>query len=539
MIDSDNDESDNSGYSPNPEHYENADYDQEKADYKKQLSYLDTDAKIRLFLEFIFYSEFNSQKKNEELQINSFKLLNGWKPAQMYELNEDRTKNSYIYAWVSIKEKIEATSPNAIYDRLRTMNEVDFNYNSMLDLNPKTDNKNNDKNSSETKEVRKEEDTKRKTVVLYRLDTAHLNCLFEIYQGGITMNFSGIAKDKKGVFYCLKGPISALSKSQDGKSGISGKTTDVQTIQTKIQDQAKPLKEFNTFENGHWFYFRPKESVASPIATPVVYCQFQTKVNNAEQAAGNQGQVTDKDFTESEGTEQGEDKKYEHKGFLQVRDGNGSYYISRQCQNPGCNSVVEMYCETCQKFLCIKCGYEESVFYENKFGTDKMPVNHKVLLLEKAYQETEADEMALEKRLENLKQIIESEKTNYKVLLEKLKNRSNDVANRYNEMQKKVTEAVAREERKRLKELAMLGSNVIRINIDIKKKMEYLTHLKKFETTSAFITTYYIYKNYIANELPKNLLCLEKKIYDYNIKYFGSNYRKSSVTTSPTTTFSA
>ena len=38
--------------------------------------------------------------------------------------------------------------------------------------------------------------------------------------------------------------------------------------------------------------------------------------------------------------------------------------------------------------------------YENKYGTDKMPVNHKVLLLEKAYQETEADEAIVEEAVE-------------------------------------------------------------------------------------------------------------------------------------------
>ncbi len=172
----------------------------------------------------------------------------------------------------------------------------------------------------------------------------------------------------------------------------------------------------------------------------------------------------------------------------------------------------------------MKCGYQESDYYQ---GLDKnnpaKQKKHKVFLLDKEFAQIDSDTQALEKRIENLKIIIENEKGTYKQLLEKLKGRSFDVSQKYSEMHKKVWEAIAKEERKRLKELAMLGSNLIRINVDLTKKIEYLNHLKKIESTSSYVSALIVYKNYIENDLTKNLLCLEKKILEYNIKYVSKN----------------
>ena len=174
----------------------------------------------------------------------------------------------------------------------------------------------------------------------------------------------------------------------------------------------------------------------------------------------------------------------------------------------------DFWCKTCNQFCCLEC-----LTGDNDINTHK---NHKIHLLEEILNKSEEDSNALDERIKSLKKIIEGEIADKQNELRELKEQNGQIVKAIEKLYGENNDLIRQEELKRTKALAALVNEILRINDENNKRINYLNKLYENRSMNEYLTNYFIYKNIFVKQTKKNLEVLERKVVEL-INYYKKN----------------
>ena len=214
------------------------------------------------------------------------------------------------------------------------------------------------------------------------------------------------------------------------------------------------------------------------------------------------------------------DTKYQQPQEFAFRSGDNSKLITVY-QPKSCKEHLkknDFWCKTCNKFCCLEClaGSTNPNFNINNTNIHQ---NHKIHLLEEIINKTEEDANALEERIKNLIKIIDGEISKKQDEIGNLKDENEKIVKIIQTLFEENNSLIRQEELKRTKELAALVNEILRINDENNKRINYLNKLFDNRSMNEYFSNYYIYKNIFVEETKNNLAVLERKVLEL-INYY-------------------
>ena len=178
----------------------------------------------------------------------------------------------------------------------------------------------------------------------------------------------------------------------------------------------------------------------------------------------------------------------------------------------------DFWCKTCNQLCCLECiaGSVNSNINDDNINIHK---NHKIHLLDEIISKTEEDANALEERIKNLLKIIDGEISKKQDEIRNLKEENEKMVKMIQSLYDENNSLIRQEELKRTKELAALVNEILRINDENNKRINYLNKLFDNRSMNEYLTNYYIYKNIFVEETKNNLAVLERKVLEL-INYY-------------------
>ena len=178
----------------------------------------------------------------------------------------------------------------------------------------------------------------------------------------------------------------------------------------------------------------------------------------------------------------------------------------------------DFWCKTCNQLCCLECiaGSVNSNINDDNINIHK---NHKIHLLEEIISKTEEDANALEERIKNLLKIIDGEISKKQDEIRNLKEENEKMVKMIQSLYDENNSLIRQEELKRTKELAALVNEILRINEENNKRINYLNKLFEHRTMNEYLNNYFIYKNIFVEETKNNLAVLERKVIEL-INYY-------------------
>jgi seryl-tRNA synthetase len=149
---------------------------------------------------------------------------------------------------------------------------------------------------------------------------------------------------------------------------------------------------------------------------------------------------------------------------------------------------------------------------------------HKIHLLDEINSKIDEDINALDERIKNLMKIIEGEIGKKKEDIENLKKFDVEIKAKLKEIYEKENETIRQGELIRTKELAALVNEILRINDENIRRVNFLNKLFDNRSMTEYLTNFHIYKNKYVSETAKNLYILEKRVAAYMEKYKKNKY---------------
>ena len=135
---------------------------------------------------------------------------------------------------------------------------------------------------------------------------------------------------------------------------------------------------------------------------------------------------------------------------------------------------------------------------------------------------SEEDSNALDERIKSLKKIIEGEIADKQNELRELKEQNGQIVKAIEKLYGENNDLIRQEELKRTKALAALVNEILRINDENNKRINYLNKLYENRSMNEYLTNYFIYKNIFVKQTKKNLEVLERKVVEL-INYYKKN----------------
>ena len=214
------------------------------------------------------------------------------------------------------------------------------------------------------------------------------------------------------------------------------------------------------------------------------------------------------------------DTKYQQPQEFAFRSSDNSKLITVY-QSKSCRDHLkknDFWCKTCNKFCCLDClaGSTNPNFNIDNKNSHQ---NHKIHLLDEIINKTEEDANALEERIKNLIKIIDGEIGKKQDEIGNLKEENEKIVKIIQTLFEENNSLIRQEELKRTKELAALVNEILRINEENNKRINYLNKLFDNRTMNEYLTNYYIYKNIFVEETKNNLAVLERKVFEL-INYY-------------------
>jgi len=214
------------------------------------------------------------------------------------------------------------------------------------------------------------------------------------------------------------------------------------------------------------------------------------------------------------------DTKYQQPQEFAFRSGDNSKLITVY-QPKSCKEHLkknDFWCKTCNKFCCLEC-LAGSINPNFNINNTNIHQNHKIHLLEEIINKTEEDANALEERIKNLIKIIDGEISKKQDEIGNLKDENEKIVKIIQTLFEENNSLIRQEELKRTKELAALVNEILRINDENNKRINYLNKLFDNRSMNEYLTNYYIYKNIFVEETKNNLAVLERKVLEL-INYY-------------------
>ena len=184
------------------------------------------------------------------------------------------------------------------------------------------------------------------------------------------------------------------------------------------------------------------------------------------------------------------------------------------------NRKNDFWCKTCNKFCCLHCLPDKGSAQPNY----NIHQGHKIHLLDEINSKIDEDINALDERIKNLMKIIEGEIGKKKEDIENLKKFDVEIKAKLKEIYEKENETIRQGELIRTKELAALVNEILRINDENIRRVNFLNKLFDNRSMTEYLTNFHIYKNKYVSETAKNLYILEKRVAAYMEKYKKNKY---------------
>lgn len=175
----------------------------------------------------------------------------------------------------------------------------------------------------------------------------------------------------------------------------------------------------------------------------------------------------------------------------------------------------DFWCKTCNQFCCLHCLPDKGNTHSS-FNTHQ---GHKIHLLDEVNNKLDEDINALDERIKNLMKIIEREIVKKNEEIENLKKFNEEIMKTIKNMYEKKNNFIRQEELKRTKELAAIVNEILRINDENNRRVNYLNKLYDNRSITEYLTNYHIYKNIYVKETEKNLAIISKKVNEYMEHY--------------------
>ena len=174
----------------------------------------------------------------------------------------------------------------------------------------------------------------------------------------------------------------------------------------------------------------------------------------------------------------------------------------------------DFWCKTCNQFCCLHC-------LPDKGSTHSINPHqgHKIHLLDEVNNKLDEDINALDERIKNLMKIIEREIAKKNDEIGNLKKFNEEIMNKIKTMYEDKKNFIRQEELKRTKELAAIVNEILRINDENNRRVNYLNKLYDNRSMTEYLTNFHIYKNVYVKETDKNLAIISKKVHEYMMHY--------------------
>ena len=488
-----------------------------------------TDSKIRLFFELTY---------QKDVQITEYIPLKNasdkWKPEKMY-LHPNR---QYYYVFINDPELIERikegeeVSQEYLYDLIKDLENypeteisefyIEFNATSIDNI--------------------KKNNTEEQYIILARVSIDNFSFINDFK----TASKADLIEKNKPLIYANKGRIkeyligkkavdmlnSSLHSNKDEKKE---EENDDKTSNNKKKNE----EQFINYIPGNWFLINmnnlnyikknvlddTKKQKLIKFLSLIKYKEvtpIEQDPNNSQDLNYPQNNNNINNNTKNNNTSENNKNKfkvdmtYQQPQEFAFRPSENSKLITVY-QPKSCKSHFkknDFWCKTCNQFCCLEC-----LTGDNDINTHK---NHKIHLLEEILNKSEEDSNALDERIKSLKKIIEGEIADKQNELRELKEQNGQIVKAIEKLYGENNDLIRQEELKRTKALAALVNEILRINDENNKRINYLNKLYENRSMNEYLTNYFIYKNIFVKQTKKNLEVLERKVVEL-INYYKKN----------------
>ena len=492
-----------------------------------------TDSKVRLLFELTF---------QKDVQIISYIPLrsysSSWKPESMF----NKPDKQYYYVFINDSElinrlkKIEKQNQDNSYNLIKSLEKghsnllIELNTNAILD---------------ETKF------NQEKYAVFARLNVEDFSFIYD-YK---TASKNDLLEKNKPLIYASQGRIKELligEKFTNNNNNIDDNNNYDNDDDKKDEDNEEKIKQKKKDEEllakqipGNWFlinmnnlnyikknvYDNLNEKKLIKFLSLIKYKevnineQDQNNTQDDNNSLQNKNinykndinEINEENSKQSEENETNQEKKYQQPQEFAFISNDKSKLVTVY-QPKSCKQHLkknDFWCKTCNQFCCLHCLPDKGNTHSS-FNTHQ---GHKIHLLDEVNNKLDEDINALDERIKNLMKIIEREIVKKNEEIENLKKFNEEIMKTIKNMYEKKNNFIRQEELKRTKELAAIVNEILRINDENNRRVNYLNKLYDNRSITEYLTNYHIYKNIYVKETEKNLAIISRKVNEYMEHY--------------------